>query len=310
MPPIPHQRLEPSPSTEQPSAAAVAAATAAAVAAATAAATVTPAVAAPVTAAASAAPVTAAAAAAATDVNQRLQNIANGAAPKLRSSTAVANDKPVVLVITDSNGRHLNPNLLHKDKKVVIVDEVFTLEQVVEKLPKIEKVSDIVMLVGINNIKRRNATIAGTVAHFDEVCKEVQKIYPNAKIHVGSVAPSCERFIFFNAELENLAQTRNVPFISALPILEVTPYGLRPKKNTLRDIHYTENGIKLFANEVKKSLHPRYPSVSPSRHSSGHQATMPPFIPSENQMPFAFRDEMRRFFTMALSALSPVTPLL
>ena len=251
------------------------------------------------------------------DVNQRLQSIANHASSKTRASSGVADGKPVVLVIADSNGQHLNPNLLHKDKHVIIVDEVYTLEKVVEKLPKLNNVSDIVLLVGINNIKRPNATIEGTVSHYYQVCKDVQKIYPNAVIHVGSVAPSCERFIFYNAELEKLAQLRNVPFITALPILEVTPHGLKPKQNSLNGIHYTRSGIKLFANEVKKSLHPReqkghqrqFSSMPPS-HYPGHRATMSPFIPSDTHMPFAFQNELRRFFSMALSALQPSHPML
>ena len=87
------------------------------------------------------------------------------------------------------------------------MDEVYTLEKVFEKLPKLNNVSDIVLLVGINNIKRPNVTIEGTVAQYDQVCKDVQKLYPNATIHVGSVAPSCERFIFYNAELEKTCST-------------------------------------------------------------------------------------------------------
>ena len=247
-------------------------------------------------------------------MNIRLQNIANGATPKTQARSVTAENKPVVLVLADSNGQHLNPNLLHEDKKVVIVQEVYTLEKVIEKLPKHKNVSDIVMLVGINNIKRQNATISETVAQFDRV----QKHYPNAKIHVGSVAPSCEKFIFYNAELENLAVRRNAPFISALPILKVTPHGLQPKQNTLNGIHFTKSGIKLFANEVKRSLYEcdrdvyrpqRHSTGIPTFHPPGYNEPTLPFIPSENRMPVAYQNELRRFFNIAFSALPALSLL-
>ena len=233
---------------------------------------------------------------------------------KVAIRTIPEKDKPVILVLADSNCQHLVPNLLHDHKKVVYAEPIYTLEQVKEKLPKLDNVSDILMLVGINNIKRPNATISGTVTQFEQTCKFVQNQYPNACIHVGSVAPSCEKFIFFNAELENLAMARNVPFITALPILEVTPFGLRAKQNTLRDIHYTKSGFKLFANEIKKTLHRDdihgrqcYSPSIPQCHSMNHQTSISPLMPPENQLPFPLQNEFRRFLSMALSVLPHVT---
>ena len=169
--------------------------------------------------------------------------------------------KTTRLVIADSNGQHLVPSLLHDDKNVKVVTR-YTLEEVVQDIPKCKgNVSDIVMLVGINNIKHPNESIPVNVAKFDDTCGTLHSHYPDAVIHVGSVAPSCEKHVIFNEELEKLAKARNAPFISALPILERTPHGLRPKSGTLTNngngIHYTKNGVKLFANEIKKSLYRR-----------------------------------------------------
>ena len=56
-------------------------------------------------------------------------------------------------------------------------------------------------------------------------------------------------------ELQNLAQSRDVPFVSTHAMLGETSFGLRPKANVLNGIHYSTKGVKLLANEIKRSLY-------------------------------------------------------
>ena len=159
------------------------------------------------------------------------------------------------IVVADSNGERLIPNLLHEDNNVVI-EKRYTIEEAKRNIPTSEsEVTDVVMLVGLNNIKKPSATIQETIEKYDEVCKTYQTHFPKALIHIGSVAPSSEKCIRFNTELQNLARARNAPFISAQPMLEETSFGMRPKANMINGLHYTQRGIKLFANEIKRSLY-------------------------------------------------------
>ena len=103
-----------------------------------------------------------------------------------------------------SNGQHLIPNLLHEDKNVII-EERFTIEDAVGDIPRCnDEVTDVVMVVGFNNIRKPNSRIYQS---------------PKALFHIGSVSPMNEKCIQFNVELQNLAQNRNASFISTEPML-------------------------------------------------------------------------------------------
>ena len=53
-------------------------------------------------------------------------------------------------------------------------------------------------------------------------------------------------------ELQNLAQSRDAPFVSTYAMLEETNFGPTPKANVLNGIHYTTKGVKVLANEIKR----------------------------------------------------------
>ena len=125
-------------------------------------------------------------------MNERLQRIAAG------TYTNQEDSKPdsVRLIIGDSNCQLLIPDLLHEEKNVRI-EYRYTLEEAIREIPDIQRdvVTDVVMLTGINTLKSVQATIPGTVNRFDEMCQLYANHFFNAVIHVGSVAPSCQKFI-------------------------------------------------------------------------------------------------------------------
>ena len=189
------------------------------------------------------------------EVNDRLQRIAGFSTVTRKTQTVKKKTKR--LVIADSNGDQLIPDLLHDDKNVVI-EKRYTIERAVGDIPRCEaEVTDVVMMVGLNNIKQPNATIHDTVEKYDEMCKIYQSKFPKALIHIGSVAPVNEKCIRLNTELENLAQNRNASFVSSQSMLESTSFGTRPKPDVIKpnNIHYTPKGVKLIANEIKRSLY-------------------------------------------------------
>ena len=158
------------------------------------------------------------------------------------------------------------------------------------------------MLVGLNDIRQPNATISETVTKYDNVCKLYQTRFPKAVIHVGSVAPSCEKHIRFNDELEKLAKARNAPFISTQPMLEHTVRGRQAKQNVLNGFHYTRKSVRLIAKEIKSSLYGHW-----NRHrwnnmpaeNAFHQGSHPAAAPTTHQ-------DVRNLLAMALSYLTQI----
>ena len=114
--------------------------------------------------------------------------------------------------------------------------------------------------------------------------------------------------MFFNDELQKLAWQRNAPFISALPILERTPHGIRPKTGSLTKngtgIHFTKSGIKLFANEIKRSLYEWDTELLRNQQMRPYPSyPHPSNIPPESQIPNEMKGVLGRIFSMALSFL-------
>ena len=236
------------------------------------------------------------------DVNDKLQRIAGFSTVGRKQQTS--RQKTMRLVIADSNGDELIPDLLHDDKNVVI-ETRFTIESAVGDIPRCEaEVTDVVMMVGLNNIKQSNATISDTLEKYDEMCRIYQSRFPKALIHIGSVAPVNEKYIRFNTELENLAQNRNAAFVSTQPMLEETSFGLRPKPDVIKNknIHYTRKGVKLIANEIKRSLYGHCLPRSTARpHSASNNNQNTRNLVQNN--PSSNVQELRQILSRAMACL-------
>ena len=193
----------------------------------------------------------------------------------------------VIIVVADSNGKHLKPNLLH-DKKKVIIETRFTWEDAHCSIPKPdhpEKVKDIVMLIGVNNIKNAHEQIPDVVKKADVTCRKYQESFPNATIHLGSIAPVDSKCMAYNLNLQELATERGAPFISTEGMFDRSG---NVKPDTLHGIHYTRRGVCTIAKAIKRSLYNCPPRL-----------TMPASLP-------AITKRVPAEFTNQTSSTSPV----
>ena len=209
-----------------------------------------------------------------------------------------------ILIVADSNGKHIDPKLIH-DKKTVTIEKKYYLEDAM-KIPdhvKPQNVTDVVMLTGINDLKYNSIPVV--VGRLDKTCREYQRKFPKAIIHIGSVAPANVTCIQYNAHIQNLAAERGVPFISNDQMFNKTGH-VQPGMIEKGDIHYTRKGIIPLAKQIKRSVYgyneaksqPRpNPLPNPSlSHPAPHQSRQQNIEP--NQV-FA----LRNLFNMALSYL-------
>ena len=192
--------------------------------------------------------------------------------------------------------------MLHRDYKVV-KECRFTLSKAKADIPQLERpddVVDVVMLTGVNDIKHTSANIPVNIEKMDATCRAYSERFPNATVHIGSVAPSCEKHVEFNCQLKKLASLRKVPFISTDAMFDRTTGRLR--LNMVRGYHYTDVGLKTLAKEIKRSLRfrvpesqPQQPIPSPSSHNH---------LIDNIQLPARdARQEIHNFLNMAMSRL-------
>ena len=176
----------------------------------------------------------------------------------------------VVIVITDSNGKHLNPELLHDTKKVVI-ERRATWEMARDYIPKPSNpasVTDVVLVPGINNVMREDQQISHILQIADATARMYQNAFPKATIHLGSIAPANEKCLNYNLHLQDLAAHRGAPFITIEDMYDRGNGQLKP--NSLNGIHYTKVGIRPLAKQMKRSLYRQ--RTLPMQESHNHQA--------------------------------------
>ena len=157
------------------------------------------------------------------------------------------------------------------------------------------------MLTGINDVKVPQNNVQEVVFKADSVCRKYQEAFPNARIHLGSIAPAHEKCVQYNSYMQDLANTRQVPFISTDGMFEEG--SGRVKEGLLNGIHYTKQGIRPFAKQIKRSLYSR--STLPRQQSPpiGHNSRTQ-HLPSNISKPTPHHTEsLRSFFQMALSCL-------
>ena len=175
----------------------------------------------------------------------------------VRRMKEVTEAEEVVIVVTDSNGKYLNPSLLHDTKKVVI-EERATWEMALNQIPKPPipgNVKDVVLIPGINNVMSQDQQISDILNIADMTGKKYQRAFPNATIHLGSIAPVNEKCLNYNFHLQELATQREAPFITTEEMFDARNGKLKP--NILNGMHYTKMGIRPLAIQIKRSLYNR-----------------------------------------------------
>ena len=89
-----------------------------------------------------------------------------------------------ILIITDSNGRHFQPKLLH-DKKNVVMEQIYTLDGATQKIPERKSpdaVKDIVFMTGLNDSKDHRTSVEEIVNRQKEACHKYHHKYKKGKI--------------------------------------------------------------------------------------------------------------------------------
>ena len=193
--------------------------------------------------------------------------------------------------------------MLHGAKHVVI-EKRFRLDDAKNRIPKVQgphRVTDVVMLTGINDVKLSNASIQANILKTDETCREYSSKFPRAKIHIGSIAPSNGKHSEYNTQLKRLANERNVPFIAIDQMYDRKSGYLQ--HDMVKGIHYTDAGVKILAKQIKRSLYGN--NTQRSMPEANIQPNMwspaqPDNTPLQHQDP---RQEIANFLRMAMTRL-------
>ena len=136
--------------------------------------------------------------------------------PNQRKNSEWGKLQEVVMVVADANGKLLDPALLHDSKKVVI-EKRESWDAALNQIPRTsnpEIVTDIVFVTGMKDVMKQDQQLPDILNTADLTGKAYQRAFPNATIHLGSIAPVNERCINYNSHLQELARKRETPFIS------------------------------------------------------------------------------------------------
>ena len=165
--------------------------------------------------------------------------------------------KPKVLLISDSNSKYLKLPRLKPEAKVVKVGR-FTTTEATDSVPEIEspdEVKDIVFQVGLNDLRQSTPNNVIQEKYLNMQIKYHQK-YPNARHHIMAVPPLANRHNDLNRHLQRLSKFTGSNFITTDPLRDRNTGKIR--RNLMEDnkiIHYNEDGIKIVAREIKRSLY-------------------------------------------------------
>ena len=169
------------------------------------------------------------------------------------------NRKPKLLLITDSNGKYLNPKRLKSEIHGVKYDR-YTTKEAMDKIPKVSdpnEVTDIVFQVGYNDLRG-----GSTPEEVQESVLEVQlaynKHFPNARQHITAVPPVDDNHVNLCKQLQKLSSFTECNFVSTNVFKDKTSGKLRSGMTNITQSgvhHYSEWGLKILAKEIKKSLY-------------------------------------------------------
>ena len=160
------------------------------------------------------------------------------------------------MLITDSNGKYINPDQLKLEARVIKVSR-FTTVEAFDNVPQIEspeEVKDIVFQVGLNDL--RQATPNRTIQeNYLSMQLKYQRKYPNARQHIIAIPPLANRHNDLNAHLQKLSKHTGSNFITTKSLLDKNSGKIRRNLMENKGIHYDKYGIKLVTYEIRKSLY-------------------------------------------------------
>ena len=170
-----------------------------------------------------------------------------------------------IIIVADSNGKFLVPELLHHKKKVTI-ERRSTLERATSHLPtrsNPEKVTDVVLMTGLNDSRDVQTSVETVVKRQKQACDKYREHFENAKIHIAAKAPYNPKQRNLNRQLEEYANNSGIPFID---------HGLTDRdtghirSEMLDGVHYTKHSIKTVAGRIKRSLYADEQAANKKNH--------------------------------------------
>ena len=161
----------------------------------------------------------------------------------------------IVLIIHDSNGKGLLPDMLHATKRVKM-ETRYTIEDTKNNIPIYSNpndVTDVVFLTGLNDSRQEKNTIQAIVQNQSRALSLYQRKFQKTNFHIGSVAPVALKQENLNKEFEKLAANNRASFIGTEGMIDHKTGKLR--NNMLDGIHFTNIAVKVYAKEIKRSLY-------------------------------------------------------
>ena len=164
--------------------------------------------------------------------------------------------------------------MLHHEKQVVI-ETKSTLDKAindVQSIPDPGNVSNVVILSGLNNLRPDNVPVTYVVHKMQDACRAYNRKFPNATIHMGSVAPANEKCIDYNQQLKAISDERQIPLVSVDPMfdrnanarnLRPNICNLRPNMIKMNDVHYARAGVATLAKEIKRNIYGKHGPSNP-----------------------------------------------
>lgn len=181
-------------------------------------------------------------------------------------TTANSDAQKEIIIIGDSNTKHLKPAMLHHEKKVTI-ERRATLEKAIQHKPirqNPDNVTDIVLMTGLNDsrdVKTSNDTI---LKRQRQVCREYADRFKQAKIHIAAVAPVNPKQRQLNQRLEEYAEDAGFSYIDhgLFDRDDVDLQHRTVRENMLDGVHYTEFAIRTVAKHIKRKIYPKSTNAS------------------------------------------------
>ena len=167
--------------------------------------------------------------------------------------------KEEIMILSDSNGKHLDPKRLHHEK-AVIMEHTYTLEGAVRKIPLRENpevVKDIVFMTGLNDSKDHRTSVEEIVNRQKEACHKYHHRFKSARFHIVAVAPESQKQENLNKRLREYATSAGISFVSNDHLFDEQTGDI--KQDMLQGYHYTPKATSIIAKQLKHSLYGNEP---------------------------------------------------
>ena len=192
-----------------------------------------------------------------------------------------------IMVITDSNGKFLKPELLHHEKKVKM-ESIYTLDEASDpkNLPKHDNpalVKDIVFNTGLNDSRDNRTPIETIVKRQKTACHHFHHRFKNARFHIVATAPVTLRQKNLNRQLEEYATSAGILYVSNDAIMDEATGGF--KDGMMNGIHYTPLGTSKVAQQLKRNIYAKEPIQSAPQPRDRQSLLRPTYLSYQNWQP-------------------------